>query len=885
MAKDRLGAMAWVEALGLPLAALAGGLALEVAIPGIEAAFVVLLGLVAAVIRQPGRRAWAAYAVMIAALLLHARVPIVHPPLLPLSSVPTTAILAALGALVVYGVRRAGRIHRDAPARDHREAARFRSLLASCPDGIWRIDGAGITLEVNERMAAMLGCRPEDLVGSPFAPHLTEETVPLAMAAFEKCRRGEPDSFEMALRRRDGAETWVLCSTHPELDAAGTFVGGFAILRDITARHGAEAERLQALSLLEATIESTADGLLVVNTAGRIVRYNARFAAMWRIPPEILASEDDDSAIAFAISQLEDPDSFVSRIRKLYATPGAESFDTLRFKDGRVFERYSMPQRLDGRIIGRVWSFRDVTERTLAEEEQRLAMERESSIARNLDAALFTFVLGPNGTVSRYEYVSRGAEALYGVSRDTLEGDAGFWLQRAHSEDIENVVRPAMARLERLLPAVIEVRYQSSLGIHRWHRSHLFPRREASGEIHVDGIEADVTERVKLEEQLRHAQKLEALGQLAGGVAHDFNNILTAVIGYSDLLLTRMGGSDPNRHAVEEIRRGGERAAGLTRQLLAFGRRVPTQPRLIKIDDAIRDLEPMLRRLLSENVAMEIDLRASTKVRIDPTQLEQVIVNLAVNARDAMPSGGAIRIRTDSVRRDDDVSAEPEDQRRVRLRISDTGSGIPEEILDHIFEPFFTTKDPGRGTGLGLAMVYGIVRQHHGSIDVRSEVDRGTEFTIFLPESEGEDRALPVPTEGTVWGRERILLVEDDPALLVLGREILSELGYEVVTARFGREALETMGRLPAAFDLLVTDVVMPEMGGRTLAREAVARYPALRVLFVSGYAGDDRADEDPGVPLEALLEKPFTPLALARKVRAVLDAASPGRTGAMLAR
>jgi PAS domain S-box-containing protein len=877
MAKDHVSSMAWLEAVGLPLLALAFGLGLEALFPRVEWPFLVFIGLIIVAIRHAGPPAWVGYGVAVASLILHNRFPISHP-VLPGEAVAEVLILAAAGALVILGQRRARWNQRAAAEREYREAVRLRNLLASSPDGIWRIDGDGITLEVNERMAAMIGYAAAELVGKPFAPYITEASLPLANAAFEKSRRGEPDSFEMSLRRRDGTAAWTLCSTHPELDADGRFVGGFGILRDITARHRAEAELLQAMSLLEATIQSTADGLLVVDVSGRIVKFNDRFATMWRIPAEIMENGHDDQALAFAISQLEAPDPFLSRVRELYATPDAESVDTLRFKDGRVFERYSIPQRMDGAIVGRVWSFRDVTERNRAEQEQRLALERESAIARNLDAALFTFVLGPNGSVARYEYFSHGAEGLYGVPRAVLEHDVAFWLRRVHSEDVENVVRPAMARLERLLPAVIEVRYQSSKGIHRWHRSQLFPRAEANGEIHVDGIEADVTERVKLEEQLRHAQKMEAIGQLAGGVAHDFNNILTAVIGYSDLLLKRMAAGDPNRRAVEEIRRGGDRAAGLTRQLLAFGRRATTQPRLLDIDKAIRDLEPMLRRLVAEDVAIELDLRAASTVRIDPTQLEQVIVNLAVNARDALPAGGVVRIETDSVHRDAEAVgvAAP---RSVRLRFSDTGTGISAEVLEHIFEPFFTTKDPGRGTGLGLAMVYGIVRQHHGSIDVRSELGRGTEFTLYLPESEGEDPALPSSTSRSVGGRERVLLVEDDPVLLVLGREILAELGYDAVTAGSGTEALEILAQSPSPFDLLVTDVVMPEMGGPQLAREAAARYPGLRVLFVSGYPGDARLAEEFDAPGSTLLEKPFTPLGLARRVREVLDTASRGRT------
>ncbi|HEU4334072.1 MAG TPA: ATP-binding protein, partial [Candidatus Eisenbacteria bacterium] len=484
--------------------------------------------------------------------------------------------------------------------------------------------------------------------------------------------------------------------------------------------------------------------------------------------------------------------------------------------------------------------------------------------------------------VLRYDYFSKGAEALYGVSREVLETDTGFWLQRVHSEDLENVVRPAVERLVRLQPAVVEVRYQSSKGLHRWHRSHLFPHRDADGVIHVDGIEADVTERVKLEEQLRHAQKMEAIGQLAGGVAHDFNNILTAVIGYSDLLLTRLTEGDPNRRAVEEIRKGGERAAGLTRQLLAFGRRMTTQPRVVDPNAAVRDLEPMLRRLVGEDIDFEIQLDPAVgRVRIDPTQLEQVIVNLAVNARDALPQGGTVVIRTETVERADEPAGGLGAGRYTRIRFSDNGVGIPRDVLDHIFEPFFTTKDPGRGTGLGLAMVHGIVRQHGGSIEVRSEEGSGTEFEIVLPEAEGDERTHAAPPSAAVGGRERVLLVEDDPALLVLGREILSELGYEVETARSGEEALRTMESGIRPLDLLVTDVVMPGMGGRDLARAAVARHPGLKVLYVSGYAGDFRPRADAAPPLSALLEKPYTPLTLARKVREVLESPAPSAEGA----
>ena len=873
----------WLEAVSLPLVAAAANFALETVFPSIESPIFPFLALVFVTLRHPNRFAWICFAVTLAATLVEGRLP-------GATRGPIPDVLADLATLAFAGViviRARIQLHAEEEAgieRNRKEAARFHQLLASSPDGIWSVDREGITKEVNGPMAAMLGYRPEEMVGRHFRDFFREEGYRIASETFARAQKGEPISVELPLRRKDGSEAHSLCSTHPILDARGNFVEGFGILRDITVRHRAEQERQQALSLVEATLESTADGLLVVDREGRITRFNERFAHLWRIPVDILASGDDERAIGYVISQLDDPEQFVSEVRKLCATPEAGSFDTLRFKDGRVFERYSLPQRMNGEIIGRVWIFRDVTDRVRALEEQKLAMEREATIATNLDAALFTCALAGDGTITRYDYISRGAEALYGVARETVETDPTFWIARVHSEDLANVVRPAFARLLQLQPAVIEVRYQSSRGIHRWHRCHLFPRREADGSIHVDGIEADVTKRVKLEDQLRHAQKMEAIGQLAGGVAHDFNNILTAVIGYSDLLLARLGPNDPNRRAVEEIRKGGDRAAGLTRQLLAFGRRSATQPRLVDVNAAVHELEPMLRRLLGEDVSFELALAAAPgSVRIDPTHFEQIIVNLAVNARDALPQGGSIRIETGMVPRPDMAATGPGAGRFVRIAFTDTGVGIPADVLGHIFEPFFTTKEAGRGTGLGLATVYGIVRQHHGSIDVRSEVGQGTTFEILLPEVTGEEGALSAAVETPSGGRERILLVEDDAALLVLSREILLELGYDVVTARSGSDALALLEQKGGRLDLLVTDVVMPEMGGRELAQRARARWPALRLLFVSGFAGAMPPPVDERAPESSFLTKPYTPISLARKVREVLEVvdAIPSSSGA----
>jgi PAS domain S-box-containing protein len=796
-----------------------------------------------------------------------------------------TILSLATAAWLALRLRAAGRALR---ARESGESDRLRTLVDNSPEGFWRADGEGKTLEINQAMADMLGVPASTVVGRPFGEFVPPESVAIAQDAFLRGLAGEPVQFEATMRNAENRALRVLVTTHPILDEHGRFLEGFGIVRDITERHRVESEHQHAFSLLEAAFESTADGLLVVDRDGRIVRFNERFARMWGIPESVLAARNDERALASVLSQLEEPELFLSKVRMLYAAPDAESFDTLRFRDGRVYERYSLPQKIGGEIVGRVWSFRDVTDRERAQAQRELAMQREATIARNLDSALFTVRVGPDGKLLRYDYISGGAEALFGVSAGEMERDPNFWMRRVHPEDMKNVVEPAMAQLLRLKPAHIEVRYETSRGIWRWHRSRLTARIEEDGLLTIDGIETDVTERVQLEERFRHAQKMEAVGQLAGGVAHDFNNILTAVLGYADLLLSRIGPTDPHRTALEEIKKGGDRAAALTRQLLAFSRRTPTQLISVDVNGAIRGVEPMLHRLVGDHLEFRLDLADGLgPVRADPVQLEQVIVNLVVNARDAMPDGGSIAIATDRmVLLEQEASlADMAEGSCVRLRVTDTGTGIAPPVLERIFEPFFTTKEPGRGTGLGLATVYGIVRQHGGHVRVSSVEGRGSTFEVLLPESSGTAASVPRPagpsiSTGLPVGSERVLLVEDNASLLALAREALTELGYRVFAASTAAEALRILEVESGEIDILVTDVVMPEVGGRELARRVERLLPGMPILFVSGYVRDPEpmVDKD-GRPVD-YLEKPYTPMALARRIRSALDQAPARSTG-----
>jgi two-component system cell cycle sensor histidine kinase/response regulator CckA len=389
-------------------------------------------------------------------------------------------------------------------------------------------------------------------------------------------------------------------------------------------------------------------------------------------------------------------------------------------------------------------------------------------------------------------------------------------------------------------------------------------------------VAQDVTERSRLEEQLRQAQRVDAVGRLAGGVAHDFNNLLSVIGGYTDILLRALAAGDPSRARLVAIRRATDRAAGLTHQLLAFSRNQVLRPKVLDLNSVVASIEDMLRRLIGEDIRIMIVAHDNLgNVVADPGQLEQVLLNLAVNARDAMPRGGTLTIETENVTLDEAYAASHAGAtpgRYVMLAFSDTGTGMDAETLSHIFEPFFTTKGVGEGTGLGLATVYGIVKQSEGHIWVYSEPDRGTIFRIYLPrvEAPAVDASAPV-AEGPLPRGSETILVEDDEALRGVVVEILENQGYQVIPANAALAALELLERRAAPPHLLVTDLIMPGMNGPDLARSLVDRFPGLRVLFISGYtdAAIKQSLVEEGAPF---LQKPFTLDAIVRRVRDVLD-------------
>ncbi|MFO8071798.1 MAG: PAS domain S-box protein [Polyangia bacterium] len=510
----------------------------------------------------------------------------------------------------------------------------------------------------------------------------------------------------------------------------------------------------------------------------------------------------------------------------------------------------------------------DITARKRLRRKLERSEERYRSLVENLDDVVFMLDLE-----ARIQYISSAIEK-YGYSVDEVVGLP--FSRFVHPDDVERLLEG----LRETLAGGIEsrdFRAYDKQGRVRHVRTSVRPL-EIGGRLEgLTGVLVDLTERKRIEDQLRASQKMEAVGQLAGGVAHDFNNLLTAIDSYAELAAGELRESDPIREDLIQIRDATRRAAGLTRQLLAFGRKQVMDPEVLDFGAVITGLESMLRRLLGEHI--EITVRRGEPlgcVKADLSQLEQVIVNLALNARDAMPTGGELTLSTAEVELDGDRAGEAdgvEPGRYVVLSVSDNGCGMDTETLERIFDPFFTTKEKSKGTGLGLSTVYGIVKQSGGQIRVESDPGRGTTFEVFLPRVDGPPRrrrrsSLPAQ----IAGGETVLVVEDEQMVRRIAERVLRASGYRVLSAANAGEALLICEQHDGEIDLVLTDMVMPQMSGEQLAERLAERWPKIRVLYMSGYTGDEIAQHGSLDPEIHFVSKPFTASELAGKVRAALD-------------
>jgi PAS domain S-box-containing protein len=568
-----------------------------------------------------------------------------------------------------------------------------------------------------------------------------------------------------------------------------------------------------------------------------------------------------------------------SIIERIHATakagrPYVEEFRIItKWGETRWMREYGQPEWDEERQVVRlIAAAQDITESKRAEEALRESEQRYRLITENASDLVSLF-----DAQGRYVYASPSHLLVTGYDPATLVG--AHITDFVHPDDRAMMHEQWRTTLRGSGTDDVMFRYRHADGAYRWCEATMTTIVRA-GARYVIGAGRDVTERKRLESQLQHAQKMESVGRLAGGIAHDFNNLLAAIIGYADLVEEALPAGTAVHSDLAEIQKAARRAASLTRQLLAFARRQVFAPQPLNLSELILDMDKLLRRLIGEDIELlTLPGAGLWPVKADPGQIEQVLVNLVVNARDAMPDGGKLIIETANADLDmayarEHIGVNP--GLYVLLTVSDNGVGMGEEVKRNVFEPFFTTKELGKGTGLGLATCYGIVKQHGGNIWAYSEVGHGTTIKVYLPCAEGDAATLARREAESLppRGAETVLLVEDEDAVRTLNARVLRAQGYTVLEATNGIEALEiARSRLAIAIDLLLTDVVMPLMGGKALADQLTALFPTIRVLYTSGYTESMAIQHDRLGARTAFIQKPVSPAALARKVREVLDA------------
>lgn len=767
---------------------------------------------------------------------------------------------------------------------------RLRITLDSIGDAVLVVDRHGRLTDVNPVAERLTGWSEREAKGREASEviHLideqTGETAPLRIDELIATRHVRGQADRAALVARGGSARSVAESAAPLHDAQGRAVGAVLVFRDVTdercarstlLRSNAEleaavsrrtAELSHAASTLRAAFEATADGLLVVDQQGKVTGTNQRFFQMWNIPDP--TTTDDDALLRVAVDQLLDPEAFLRQVRELYADPGRESFDTLLLKDGRVFERYSRPQVLGDEVVGRVWSFRDVTDRA---RQSRELGERERLLSESQRVA----GIGSWSVDLRAQTVSWTEQTyrIYGVSPEYVLTDTSVQAL-VHPED-RGTFRRHIVRLAQGGSDAIEFRIvQSDGSIRMLYGQGATVVDDAGAPARVVGTVQDVTPIRALEAQVRHAQKMEALGRLAGGIAHDFNNLLTVIMAAIEQALAGRGADDSMDASWEDARAAVERAAAMTQQLLAFSRKQVLQPVLLDLNALVTKMLSMLRRLIGEHIRVDFTPEIGVGlVKGDPGQLEQVVINLALNARDAMEAGGTLTIATREAVAGAATGQGAGQEPQVVLSVCDTGAGMDEATRRQAFEPFFTTKAPGKGTGLGLATVEGIVKQSGGRVEVRSTPGLGSTFEVYLPRANGEPAASVEPTVSAAGGAETVLVVEDEAGVRRVAVRILTKAGYRVLEAADGEEGLRILAQHDGRVHLLLTDVVMLGLSGPELAARAWALYPNLKVIFTSGHTGET-IDRHPALGVAAnFLGKPYSMAGLTGKVRAVLDA------------
>ncbi|MBI5396701.1 MAG: PAS domain S-box protein [Verrucomicrobia bacterium] len=760
-----------------------------------------------------------------------------------------------------------------------RESERqFTRLFESSPDAIFVEDSQGKVLDVNPAACRLHGLARQQLIGRNVLDLVPADKRDEVGAEFPKLASGEHDHADGYSLGADGRSVPVSIRA-----SRMNYRGQPAVLlhvRDISSRLLAEEVVRSSERRFRALIEQSRDGVALLNRKG-IIRYASPSTTriMGYTQEELL------DHCAFDLVRAEDLEAVKTRFAQMLEKPGAGTPIQFcyRHKDGswRWMEGVGTNLLDDPPVAAIVLNFADITERKEAESQLRAVMASARCLLWHAIVRL-----SPGDAPGKMDWSTLlvqnedAARQFFPVETQAGQTYSDAWVRSKLPEDLEQTDQTSCGAFMSGKPGYTqEYRCKLAKGDVRWFYEDVSIQPIAPGRWSAIGVCTDITERKALEEQLRQAHKMEAIGQLAGGVAHDFNNLLMVIRGYCELMLEGMASDDAFRPQAQHIQKAADRAAALVQQLLAFSRKQVFQPKVLELNHIIGEMEPMLRRLIGEDIELIIHRKANLgHIKADRTQIEQVIMNLAANARDAMPSGGKLIIETANAQLDAAYARRHPDLkpgRYVQLAVSDTGKGMDAQTRAHIFEPFFTTKENTKRAGLGLATVYGIVKQSGGHIWVYSEPEHGAVFKVYLPrvdEPAEPERAASRPDPKTLQGNETVLLVEDDDEVRTLACEFLERRGYRVIVASNGEEATQIAGRHKKPIHLLLTDVVMPGMSGRIVAQLVVSIHPETKVLYISGYTDITITHHGIIAAGTAFLQKPFTPDALALKVREVLE-------------
>ena len=754
---------------------------------------------------------------------------------------------------------------------------RYRRLFESTRHGILILDAVTRKItDANPFMVYLLGYSHDEFLGKElWEIGLLKDEEASKYAFRELQQKGYIRYIDLPLETKNGELREVEFISNLYTEGSRRIIQ--CNIHDITGRRAAEIALSKLTDDLELAaqhyqrvLDHSLDVICQIDETGKFILVSAAAEKVWGYEPEEL--------IGRKYIELVHPDD---RARTEHA-----AMDIMSGHPTSTFENCS--ERKDGSVAHTMWSAKwSETDRTMfcvardispIKHAEQALKESEANYRNLIESSPAVMYLAEPFPPYSPIYVSPNV-AAFGYPHEEWFARPDMWTSLIHKDDLERVLKLTEEAMEQEHDTELEYRIIARDGSIHWVQDKGRFISDAKGnKVGWQGVILDVTKTKELEDQLRQSQKLESVGLLAGGIAHDFNNMLGVIGGYSDLALRKLKADDPIRSNIEEIKKACNRSAALTQQLLAFSRQQVLEPEVLDLNEVITDTIKMLQRVIGEDIQLTATLNPKLgRVKADPGQISQIILNLAVNARDAMPQGGRLTIETANVFLEPDYTEQQigiPPGTYVMLAVCDTGTGMNDETRQHIFEPFYTTKEVGQGTGLGLATVYGIVKQSGGNIEVESKQGTGTTFKIYLPQAANQlssAKLINTPDQ-MLTGNQTILLVEDEVLVRNLTCRILEECGYTVIEASNGAEALEIYDAGDCKFDLLMTDVVMPQMGGRELAEKLTAKLPNLKILFTSGYTDDAVVRHGVIETNTNFIQKPFSPESLATKIKLILD-------------